>query len=299
MEPSNMSQKQAILGIGASGLIGSRLGELLSDRYQFVNLSLETGVDITRPETLRVIEQYETNSLVLHLAAKADVDDCEKDQPLGKDGDCWKINVLGTQNVVDICRDKNMKIAYISTDFVFDGENPPDGGYTEESIPTPINWYGQTKLQGEEVVRASGIPYLILRLAYPYRKPFPLKKDFVQEILSRLREGQTVSAITDHIMTPTFVDDIAYAFDALLQKGATGMYHIVGSQYVTPYDTAIRIAQAFGFDQSLVQKTTREVYFAGRAQRPFNLSLSNAKIHKLGIQMKTFEEGLEALKKQV
>lgn len=299
MEVNNNVTKKTILGIGASGLIGSRLGELLFEKYRFINLSLETGVDIARKETLQAIGKYDADSIVLHLAAKADVDGCENDMPLGNEGDAWKINVTGTQNVIDICTEKNMKIIYISTDFVFDGENPPVGGYTEESIPAPINWYGQTKLQAEEIVHASGSPYLILRLAYPYRKPFALKKDFVQVFLSRLRERKVVTAITDHIITPTFVDDIAHAMDILIQKKATGIYHVVGSQCISPYEAAMLVAQTFGFDTGLVQKSTREVYFADRAQRPFNLSLSNATIQKLGIKMKTFEEGLQEVKFQM
>ena len=298
MEPSESSQKKTILGIGASGLIGSRLEELLSGKFRFINLSLETGVDITRKETLRVIEKYE-DTIILHLAAKADVDGCQKDKTLGKDGNAWKVNVTGTQNVIDICREKNMKMIYISTDFVFDGESPPAGGYTQESMPAPINWYGQTKFEGEKVVRASGIPYLILRLAYPYRKPFVLKRDFVQAILSRLREQKEVVAITDHTITPTFVDDIANAMDMLIRKEAMGIYHIVGSQFITPYDAAVRIAQVFGFEKSLIKKTTRDVYFSGLAPRPFNLSLSNARIQGLGVKMKTFTEGLQEIKKQI
>ncbi len=299
MEPNESSQKKIILGIGASGLIGSRLEELLSGQYHFINLSLETGIDITRKETLQTIKKYGNDSIILHLAAKADVDRCEKDKLLGNDGDAWKINVMGTQNVIDICREEKMKLIYISTDFVFDGESPPAGGYTEESVPAPVNWYGETKFEGEKVVKESGVPYLILRLAYPYRKPFALKRDFVQAILSRLREQKTITAITDHIITPTFIDDIANAMDILIQKKAMGIYHVVGSQYISPYDAAIRIARMFDFDESLVQKTTRNMYFLGRAPRPFNLSLSNATIQKLGITMKTFEEGLEIVKFQM
>src|SRR3972149_2845792 len=119
--------KPEIFGIGITGLVGSRVVELLSDRYEFHNLSLETGVDIAKPETLEIISKATGEAVVLHLAAKTDVDGCEDDKELGENGAAWRINVLGTQNVVNACQKCGVKLIYISTDFVFDGQNPPIG----------------------------------------------------------------------------------------------------------------------------------------------------------------------------
>lgn len=283
-----------IFAIGASGLVGSRIGELLGDKYTFQDLSTETGIDITNPETLKIIADDVHDSFVLHLAAKADVDGCEQDKPLGKEGAAYKVNVLGTQNVVNACKAANKKIIYISTDFVFDGENRPEGGYTEEDTPHPVNWYAQTKYEGEEVVRNSGLPFLIVRLSYPYRADeFAMKKDFVHAIMGRLKNGQPVAGITDHLFMPTFIDDIAKALDTLITKDATGIFHVVGSEALSPYDSALAIAERFGYDKSLISKTTREEYFKNKALRPFDLTLNNDKIEKLGVTMKTFKEGIE------
>lgn len=287
-------KKIKIFGIGITGLVGSRIVELLP-QYLFQNLSLESGVNITEPATLDVIRNDTEHSIVLHLAAKADVDGCEKDKVLGEAGDAYKINVLGVQNVVDACREKNKKIIYISTDFVFDGQDTPEGGYTEESIPHPLNWYAETKFKGEEIVKNSGLPFLIIRIAYPYRTEFAMKKDFVHAIADRFKNEQPIAAITDHIMTPTLVDDIALALDKLIAINATGVYHVVGSQSLTPYEAASLIAEKFEGDTALISKTTRAEFFKERAPRPFNLSLNNDKIEKLGIQMRTFEEGLKEI----
>ncbi|MBA3723909.1 MAG: SDR family oxidoreductase [Candidatus Levybacteria bacterium] len=284
-----------IFTIGASGLIGSRIVELLSDKHTFQDLSLTSGVDITDPISLNGIKNDTEHPVVLHLAAKADVDGCEADKPFGKDGAAYKINVLGTQNVVDACRAGSKKLLYISTDFVFDGENTPENGYTEEDTPNPQNWYAQTKFEGEEIVRNAGIPYVIIRIAYPYRKDFELKKDFVRAVAGRLAQNQPVIGITDHIFTPTFIDDIALAIGTLLEKDATGIYHVVGSQSLSPYEASLLIAKVMGYDASLVGKTTREAFFKGRAHRPFNLSMNNAKIKQLGVPMRSFEEGLKEM----
>ena len=286
-----------IFTIGGSGLVGTRIVELLEGRHTFDDLSLTNGVDITDPSSLDVIRNDKDHDVVLLLAAKADVDACEEDKALGEEGSAFKINVGGTQNIVETCKQSNKKVIYISTDFVFDGEKEPQYLYTEEDTPNPINWYGTTKYKAEEVVKNSGLPYLIVRIAYPYREEFALKKDFVRAIAARLENKQPVSAVTDHMMTPTFLDDLAPALDALLENNEKGIYHVVGSQTLSPYDAAMTIADTFSFDKSLISKTTRAEYFKGKAPRPFNLSLNNAKIKQLGVTMHGFAEGLQKIAK--
>src|SRR5579864_4697223 len=141
--------KLKILITGGNGLVGSRIVELLSKKYEFEQVSRSSGVDIIDKQVVFDKIKNSDTEVVLHLAAKADVDGCEKEKELGEQSDAWKINVEGTRNVVDACVSANKKIIYISTDFVFGGEDTPENGYTEENIPRPINWYAQTKYEGE------------------------------------------------------------------------------------------------------------------------------------------------------
>lgn len=285
-----------ILGTGLTGLVGSRIVELLSDKYEFENLSLDEGVDITKKEEVIRRVADSPARVILHLAAKTDVDGCEKDKLLGENGDAWRINVEGTKNIVEGAKLANKQIIYISTDFVFDGTRE---FYNEEDNPNPINWYGVTKYEGEKVVKDSGIPYLICRLAYPFRAKFGKKRDFVRGILERLKEGRELAVVKDQVITPTFIDDIAYALNILIKNDARGIYHVVGGSYHTPLEVAYLIAKIFNFDKSLISETSREVFFAGRAPRPFSLALKNDKLKKLGIKMSTFEKGLEKIKNQL
>lgn len=291
--------KPQIIGLGLNGLVGSRITEQLADKYELISLSRSTGVDITKKETLGVIKQHKEADFVLHMAAKTDVDGCEKDKELAEKGEAWKINVLGTENVAEFCRDFGKKIIYISTDFVFDGERPEGEFYKEEDQPKPINWYAETKYEGEKVVEKSGSDYLIVRLAYPYRAKFDVKKDFVKVIIDRLQKSEPVEGVTNHIFCPTLIDDLAMAVDVLIQNDCAGIYHVVGSDAITPYDAALKIAEVFDLDENLVGQTTREEFFKDRAPRPFNLALRNDKIKKLGVKMKGFEEGLLAIKSQL
>lgn len=283
-----------ILGTGLNGLVGSRISELLGDKYQFENISRSTGVDIQNKDQVTEKISSSDADVLLHLVAKTDVDGCEKDKEFTESGEAWQMNVIGTQYIVDACKLSGKKIIYISTDFVFDGTKGDP--YSEDDTPHPLNWYAHTKWQGELIVQQAGIPYVIMRLAYPYGRPFEKKKDFVQAILSRLQNNQQIMGVTDHFFTPTYLDDIAFALDAIIAAHAEGIYHVVGNQSLTPYTAALRIAEAFGYDTSIVQKTTREIFFRDRAQRPYNLSLKNDKITKLGVNMRGFQEGLEALK---
>lgn len=283
-----------VLGTGLTGLMGSRVVQLLSLQYEFVNLSRITGVDITNKEQVSRAIEHSDAGIVLHLAAKTNVDACEKDKVLGERGDAWVVNVEGTKNIAESCLIYNKKLIYISTDFVFDGEKE---FYNEDDTPNPINWYAQTKYEGEKIVKGLQIPWIILRIAYPYRASFP-KLDFVRVIKNRLQQKQEVKGITDHIFSPTFIDDIAAVFHGLITENATGIYHTVGSEALTPYDAATKIAHTFGLDTRLITQIKRDVYFSGKARRPFRLALKNDKIKALGYHLKPFSEGLQEVKKQ-
>jgi dTDP-4-dehydrorhamnose reductase len=290
-------QKLKILGTGLQGLVGSQLTELLQDRYEFTNISRSTGVDITNKEQVSAAVTQSDAPYLLHLAAKADVDGCEREKALSTSGEAWQIHVNGTQHLIDACKESGKTFLYISTDFVFDGRKDLVEKYSEDDTAIPINWYGYTKFQGEEVVRNSGIPYLVLRIAYPYGRPFDKKKDFIQAMLGRLTNGQPVAALTDHIFTPTYIPDIAAAIDCLIAKNIINeTFHIVGSQSLSPFDAVHKIADKYELDHGLITATTRAEFFKDRAERPYNLSIKNDRIKQLGVEMKGFEEGLREIK---
>ncbi len=299
-----------VLMTGSSGLVGTRIKDLLD--YEFEDINRRHGVDIADKNSLFKKVASSNARILLHLAAKTDVDTCEKDREIDekflqqnnpdrdlwlKSQTAWGINVLGTKNVVDACRKYNKKLIYISTDFVFDGTK--EDGYTEEDKENPLNWYGKTKFEAEKTVRESGINWAIARIAYPYRAEFVEKKDFVRTILERLQAGKAVYMITDHIMTPTFVDDFVLAVDTLIKNNSEGTFHTVGESFISPYDAANLIAERFDLNKGLIFKTTRDIYFKGKAERPFFLGLKNDKITKLGQKMRAFEEGLDVIQKQL
>lgn len=289
--------KKKIIGTGLTGLVGSRIVDLFSSDHDFENLSLETGINILDK---KVVEDRILNSKaewVFHFAAKTDVDTCEKDKVLGKNGDAWKVNVGGTENIINACKKSRKKILYISTDFVFDGLD--NKFYSENDTPNPINWYGVTKYEAEKRVIENATPFLICRISFPYRASFIAKKDIFRAILERLKNNQKIDAVYDEYITPTFIDDIALGIKKLIAEEKEGIFHLNGSSALTPYEIALCIADKFNFDKNLIEKTEANVYFKNRAKRPFHAVMKNDKIKTLGVVMHTFDEGLGIVKKQM
>jgi dTDP-4-dehydrorhamnose reductase len=285
-----------LLGTGLTGLVGSRLVELLSFGHTFVNYSLDTGVDITnRDDITSRIRGVKDAPWVLHLAAYTNVQQAEKDRALGKRSDAWRVNVLATGYIVEACRQTGKRLLYVDTDYAFDGTKK---GYTEEDVPHPLGWYAITKSEGAKRVATLGENGLTIRISNPYRAHPVGKKDFVHKMLERLTEGLTVVAPKDQLFVPTFVDDIAAAIGKLLSIRASGIYHVVGSQAVSPFEAAKRIAQTYDLDSSLVKATTFAQYFANRAPTPQYVVLSNEKIRSLGVSMRSFTEGIAEVWRQ-
>lgn len=288
---------KTILSIGGTGLIGSRVSELLGSKYKFHNLG-SSEVDVTDVDSVEKLSRNDFD-IVLLLAAIADIEKCEEEKELREESVSWKINVNGVENVAKFCERLGKKIIFVSTDFVFDGNLPLGVGYTEKDLPNPVNWYAHTKWMGEEKVKESGCQYIIVRPAYPYRAHFEKKSDFVRTIVEKMEKREEIKAISDHIFCPTFIDDFAMALDVLIKCDASGIYHTVGKSALTPFDAANLIAQKFDLDKTLIQPITRKEFFQGRATRPYNLTLKNGKIESLGMEMRTFEEGLVEVKKQI
>ncbi|HEV2339477.1 MAG TPA: NAD(P)-dependent oxidoreductase [Patescibacteria group bacterium] len=290
--------KTKLIGTGFSGLVGSRAVALLQDAYEIEDISRKTGIDIADREA--VINRIVPSSAeyVIHMAAYTDVEGAEQEKDLKEKSFSWQINVTGTQHVVNACERAKKKLIYISTDMVFPGDKPLGQTYNETDERGPVNWYAMTKYMGEKVVEQARIPWTIIRIAYPYRANFE-KKEYVRIFLSLLQQGKHIEAVVDHYYTPTFIDDIAGVFDAIIKKQATGIFHAGSSQPVNPYDVAVKVAEVFGLDKDLIEKTTREAFFKNRAKRPFNLSLNSAKIATLGVRLHSFDEGLQEIKKQI
>ena len=270
---------------GTDGLVGSRIVELLDQDFEFIPLP-QTSMDITSKEQVNGALKNLNYDIFFHLAAYTNVPGAETNQDLA-----FKINRDGTKNVFETVCQKQKKFIYVSTDFVFNGINPP---YFEDSQPNPTSVYAASKYEGEKIVKDQA---MIVRIAYPYRAHFELKKDFFRIFKSYLENNKSLSMITDSLMTPTFIDDIAFSLKYLFNNFSPEIYHLVGSNSLSPFDAANLVAEIFKLNKSLIKKTTYEEYVKGKARLPQFADIKNKKNNFYS--MKTFEEGLLEIKSQM
>ena len=270
---------------GADGLVGSRIVELLDQDFEFIPLS-QKSMDITDKEQVNNVFKNLNYDILLHLAAYTNVPGAETNKELA-----FRINRDGIKNVFEMVSQKQKKFIYVSTDFVFDGINPP---YDEDSQPNPTSVYAASKYEGEKIVKDQA---MIVRISYPYRAHFELKKDFFRTFKSYLENKKPLSMIIDSLMTPTFIDDIAFGLKFLFNNYSPQIFHLVGSDSFSPYDACLMVAEKFNLDKSLIGKTTYGKYVEGKAQLPQFVTIKSKKNNFY--KMKTFEQGLEEIKKQL
>lgn len=302
---------------GVTGLVGSRFFDLFKSQYDIIPISSSFGIDITNRRSINRFLSSKNPALIIHFAAKTNVDSCEQDRESDikklkqskvlsgenlnfekLDPDLWKgsesafgVNVVGTKNLSRYATEHDIKIIYISTDFVFDGEK--DGYYSEEDDTSPINWYGQTKLWGEKVLGSNSI---IARISYPFGFRSPIKKDVVWSLVDLISKGGQIKLVSDQIITPTFIDDIVKACDFLTRENAQGTYNVVGNNSFSPYELGVLLAREYGVSDSGIELTTRLALYKGRAPRPFKLRLKNDKLRALGFEMTDFLDALRIIK---
>lgn len=286
-----------IAGTGLNGLIGSRIVELLP-QHDFENFSRTSGVDILNYESIFSALEKSDAETVIHLAAYTDVKGAEAEKNLGEESESWKVNVLGTKNVVKAAEETDKKLIHFSTDMVVGGDKMPDGGYKENADYNPLSWYSTTKAEAEKIVLECKTEWVILRIAYPYRANFE-KLDFVRFFKTKLENQESLTVLSDRIISPTFIDDIAQAVNAFAMTNNVGIFNVVGSSILSIYEAANQIAEVFNLDKSLIGKITRKEFLKERPPEPFSSALNNDKIKKLGITMHAFRDGLEIIKKQI
>lgn len=290
-----------ILVTGGSGMIGSKFVSDLTEQgnevlytYLSRNPPIEGGqpikLDITeRKSVLSVIEGFEPR-LTIHCSALTKVDLCETDPKLAE-----RINVQGTKNIVDACKKVDSKIIYISTSFVFDGSKKI---FYEDDKTHAINQYGLTKLRGEEIIKESGQPFLILRTDHPYRWSLHhLEKNNIMRMINLFEKGEKFREATDWFNTPTLVDNLVEASTKLIKKWEDGIYHAIGSDYISRFDLAMSVADAVDGDKKLVERVKSSI-FNLPTKRP-NVHMSNEKIQeKTGVKMLGVDDGIRFVLKQ-
>lgn len=253
-----------VLICGSNGLLGQRLAALFDgdDGYEVLHTSHHrsfansdvlidyTQLDIAHRGDVRSLVGSFRPEVILNAAAMTNVDACEKDRETA-----WKMNVTGVENLADVSRKIGAKLIHVSTDYVFDGKA---GNYGEGDRVNPVNYYGKTKLAGENVILSSGVDHAILRTILVYGAGVNVKSNFALWVVNSLSEQKPIRCAWDQISNPTHVYDVALAMKQCMDEGSSGVYHVAGAEEVSRYDFAMRAADVFGLDGSLITRVRSE-----------------------------------------
>lgn len=273
---------RTLLVIGGTGLLGSKVVTQARGPYQVTAthralLPEAEGVQAVelhkerREEAARVVETVNPD-VVVDTAAFHDVDGCEADRDRAR-----AVNVDGTTALVRATNDMGARYAYISTDFVFDGARGP---YGEGDAPDPVNFYGETKRMAEKAVLRSGVN-LVIRPSVVYGWD-DTRLNFATWVLTSLREGQEIQAVTDWAGSPTLADSLAEAILQVIDLDEGGIYHLAGPDCMSRYDFARRLARGFDLDVDLI-RPVKGADLGVTATRPLNSCLRNARAAERGI----------------
>lgn len=288
-------KRTRILVTGSSGLLGNKIVELAESDYLVIPThntkalhSDSLKLDITAAgETLSLIERIKPDA-VIHTASETNVDRCETEKE-----HAWRTNVEGPRNLALACDKVNAKLVCISTDYVFDGEK---GVYKESDKPNPINYYGLTKLEGENQVIQKCQNHAILRTSVLYGW-HPWKQNFATWAIGQLRQNRQIAVVEDHYNTPTLVQNLAEMTVEVVEKDLQELYHVSGSERISRYEFARRIAMTFNLDAGLIQPIKMNQLVTWIAKRPRDSSLDTTKIQKhLHAKPLNIAEGLNKMK---
>lgn len=280
-----------ILVTGVKGQLGHDIvNECAKRGIETVGVDVEE-MDITDFAKVNEVITSANVDAVIHCAAWTAVDAAEDNVEK-----CRLVNATGTENIAKVCKKLDLKMTYISTDYVFDGQGerpwqPDDKNYK------PLNVYGQTKLEGELAVSDNLEKYFIVRIAWVFGVN---GKNFIKTMLNVGKKYDTVRVVNDQIGTPTYTYDLARLLVDMIETEKYGYYHATNEGgYISWYDFTCEIFRQAGYSTKVVPVTTAE-YGLSKAARPFNSRLDKSKLVENGFEpLPTWQDALSRYLKEI
>lgn len=266
-----------VLVTGANGQLGyDVIKRLDSEGIEFLGTDRES-LDITNEEQVKSVICDFNPDVVIHCAAYTAVDKAEDEKEL-----CYSVNVLGTSYIAQACKVINAKMVYISTDYVFDGEGDKPFEVTDK--PNPINYYGQTKYDGELEVQKLINKYFIVRISWVFGSN---GNNFVKTMLRLGKEKDEISVVADQIGSPTYTYDLAKLLIEIIRTDKFGVYHATNEGYCSWYEFACEIFKQAGVNVKVNPIKTED--YPTKARRPKNSRLYKSPL----IELENWEDALK------
>lgn len=269
--------------------VGTDLAESYSGIQDdtYVTTAEYVSLDITNSEAVMNTIKSVKPDVVVHCAAWTAVDLAEDEDKQAK---VKAINVDGTQNIANACKEIDAKMVYISTDYVFDGQGTTPWQPDCKDYK-PLNVYGETKLGGELAVSNTLSKYFIVRIAWVFGKN---GNNFIKTMLNVGKKFDTLKVVNDQIGTPTYTYDLARLLVDMIETDKYGYYHATNEGgYISWYDFACEIFKQAGYTNTVIPVTTKE-YGLSKAARPFNSRLDKSKLVENGFKpLPTWQDALK------
>jgi len=253
---------------GADGQLGYDVVKKLKElNIEHIGVDKE-DFDLTNEyEVKEFILDYQPN-IIVHCAAYTDVDQAEVEKEL-----CYQVNVEGTRYVAEAAKKLDAKMLYISTDYVFDGQGEEPFEVTDK--PNPINYYGETKYQGEQEVQNLLDKHFIVRTSWVFGEH---GDNFVKTMLRLGKERDEISVVADQYGSPTYTGDLADLIVEMVKTDKYGIYHATNKGFCSWYEFAKEIFESADMDVKVNPVNSDE--FETKAERPNNSRLSPKKLVK-------------------
>ncbi len=282
-----------ILITGVSGLLGINLAQEKMSTHEIIGVDRGTLVNapfkilkadlLTAGAVDSILDSARPN-WVINCAALADLDACEDNPELAR-----LLNTDLPYQLAKTCLKRGIKLLHLSTDAVFDGQK--DGFYTELDDANPLGIYALTKFKGERAVLTENPNAIVARVNF-YGWSLSGRRSLAEFFFNNLTNNKSMSGFTDAIFCPMLVNDTARVLIKMLQKGLSGLYHLVGPQAMSKYQFGIELARKFKLKEGGI--SPRSIHTSNlTARRSHNLSLSINKLSTdLGTPLPEFSTGL-------
>lgn len=278
-----------VLVTGAKGQLGTDLmNELKKQGLEGIGVDIEE-MDITDEKAcMKVISEADVDA-VIHCAAYTAVDAAEDNVEL-----CRKINGDGTRNVALACKAADVKMMYISTDYVFDGKGTRPWEPDDERHP--LNVYGLTKYEGELAIEELLEKYFTVRIAWVFGVA---GKNFIKTMLRLGKEQGAVSVVNDQVGSPTYTYDLARLLVDMIQTEHYGRYHATNEGECSWYEFAVEIFRQAGMENVTVTPVSSSE-FAAKAVRPENSRMNRKKLSDNGFtRLPDWQDALSRFLKEI
>ncbi|SIR46870.1 dTDP-4-dehydrorhamnose reductase [Halanaerobium kushneri] len=251
-----------VLVTGADGQLGYDVVEKLNEEnIEYLGVDKEDFDLTNEQETKDFILDYAPD-VIIHCAAYTDVDQAEVERNL-----CYQVNVEGTRYVTEAAKELDAKMLYISTDYVFDGQG--EKPFEVTAPPNPINYYGETKYQGEQKIQKLLDKYFIVRTSWVFGEH---GENFVKTMLKLGEERDEISVVADQYGSPTYTGDLAELIIDMIKTDKYGIYHATNEGFCNWYKFAKEIFKAANIEVKVKPVSSDE--FKTKAERPKNSRLS-------------------------